>query len=519
VEKEEFATLMRRALVLLLASGLGACASGAEPPARPPEIGYVPPAGPPVGARTAVVGQNASLVWASLLDRLQQSDFQVTAADEAGGFVVAQYSGNPEPYVNCGWIVTHGQGALEQVPAAVESASFQRRGRNGVVDLERDLRLDSRMIVQVRPQGSDSVVTAESTYVLTKIFAADQGSRRDRLRDVVSFKTGGSGSFEKGTVCQSTGRLERVVLDSLPQVSLIRTAELEAPPAPPPAPEPPPAAAPPAPPPVAEAPPPATALAAVAPPPSPGGAAPAAGPENGPVVTAAPATAPRAPREELDLLAVITVLGETLATMPCADVVPEYRGDDRVGLVGYVASPDDRARLYQAVEEVAGAGRVIEAIEVLPAPFCEIQRLAARYPSGIGLEVVNAGIDQPLREGQPLTLDIQVPDGAQWLYLGYIHSDGRVGHIATLPEQDWEGSGGRIYYRTGHEIAAPFGWEMVLAVASPQPLFAEPRPDDEPAQAFLDALRTRLGDLSGGDNGTVAISHLIVETSPADASS
>jgi hypothetical protein len=511
---------VRGALVLLLASGLGACASG---PTRPPEIGYVPPSGPPIGARTAVVGQDAALVWGNLVDRLQQSDFAITAADESEGFIIAEYSGAPEPYVNCGWIVTHGAGPLAQTPAAAESASFQRRVGNRVVDLERDLRLDSRMAVQVRPQGPESVVTTEATYVLTKVIAARQGGPRDRLRDVVSFETGGSGSFEKGTVCQSTGRLERVVLDSLPQTSLIRTAELAAPPVPPAVAAPPPMSTEDVPPSEPERVPPAPAPAAAAPSPPPSTAvaapAPAADPGEERVVAAAPAVAPRGSVQGLDLAAVVTVLGETLATMPCAAVVPEYWGDDRVGLVGYVGNPSDQAALHRAIEQAAGEGRVIDAVDVLPSPFCDILRLAARYPSSVGLEVVSADNDRPLREGQPLTLDIQVPDGARWLYLGYLQNDGRVNHIATLPAQDWEGSGGRIYYRTGHEIAEPFGREMILAVASQQPLFVQPRPGDEPTQAWLEDLRTRLGEMATGENGLVAVSHLIIQTSPADASS
>jgi hypothetical protein len=60
---------------------------------------------------------------------------------------------------------------------------------------------------------------------------------------------------------------------------------------------------------------------------------------------------------------------------------------------------------------------------------------------------------------------------------------------------------------------------MIFAVASQQPLFVEPRPDDEPAQAWLDTLRARLGELAAGANGRVAVSQLMIQTLPADASS
>jgi hypothetical protein len=108
-------------------------------------------------------------VWSNILDHLQQQGVRVSAADEAAGRIVVTYSGDPEPYVDCGWLVIRNEGdEFERVPAARSEASFLRRRAGEVITVERDLKLDARTGVQVEPFGEDAVLRADSTYALTK---------------------------------------------------------------------------------------------------------------------------------------------------------------------------------------------------------------------------------------------------------------------------------------------------------------------------------------------------------------
>jgi hypothetical protein len=208
---------MQRSLVLagVLAVGLTGCAAS-----RAPQLDYLPPTGPPAGARDAVVRQQPWLVWGNLLDHLQQAGMTVSDVDEPGGGLVVHYRGDPEPYVDCGWIIAYDRRELDRTPAAAAVSRFQRRWQGALVTVERDLELDARMTVQVEPEGTAAVVRTESLYGLTKT-VAPEAAEQALHRETIDFHSGESGTFSSGTVCQPTGELERRVLDALPAVSFV----------------------------------------------------------------------------------------------------------------------------------------------------------------------------------------------------------------------------------------------------------------------------------------------------------
>jgi hypothetical protein len=206
--------MTRTAVVMLFLAGFTGCATP-----EPPELDYLPPLGPPAAERSAFVRQQPWLVWGNILDHLQQQGVQVSTNDEGVGELIVVYSGDPQPYVDCGWIVTYEDEELDRVPAAGSDASFLRRRDGEVVALERDLRLDARMRVDVEPSGDDAIVRTESTYMLTKKISSIEAEQPVHA-ETIEFHAGGSGTFSSGTACQPTGELERLVFDSLPTVSL-----------------------------------------------------------------------------------------------------------------------------------------------------------------------------------------------------------------------------------------------------------------------------------------------------------
>jgi hypothetical protein len=201
-------------IVVLLLAGAAGCAA----PERP-ELDYVPPSGQPAPDRSAFVRQQPWLVWGNILDHLQQQGARVSEVDEAAGRIVVTYRGDPEPYVDCGWIVIYEGDEFERVPAARSDASFLRRRAGEVVTLERDLTLDARMSVHVEPSGEDAIVRADSTYVLTKTIESREGEAPLHA-ETIRLGSGQSDAFTAGTRCQPNGELERLVFDALPSVSL-----------------------------------------------------------------------------------------------------------------------------------------------------------------------------------------------------------------------------------------------------------------------------------------------------------
>jgi hypothetical protein len=466
----------------LMMLALGACGT-----ARPPEIGYLAPTGVAPTARSAVIAQPPDLVVGNLVDRLQQENFKVTHLDEKAGDVVVEYSGDPEPYVDCGWIVTYRTNKLDRIPAARADASFDHRFEKDVVTLERDLRLDGRMVVRFDHQGRDTLVSPEATYVLTKTVdvTRSDGVSRGQTRETVSFGTGEVGRFSKGTVCQPNGRLERLVLDSLPATSVVRS------PAEPPAPV------------VASEP-----LAPVE--------------LRDQSLETAPTAPPVRPESTESVEAQVAAI---TAGLECAAVDANFGNDDSLRLTGFVASEEDRGRLEESLGRISGLGAVGTGdLEVAPWPACELLQVLAPYSgpgtsSDPGLELTTTGGDTSLHEGEMLSLDIFLPRSARYLYLGFAQHDGRIGYIATMPVRKWVEDTGAIRFETGFRIAPPFGREMIVAVASAKPLFDQPRPGYEPAADYIAALRQRLRLLEEqGPAGSVATSHLFLTTEPTPSS-
>jgi hypothetical protein len=204
----------RTAIVTLLLAGLAGCAAP-----KPPQLDYLPPSGQPAAERSAFVRHQPWLVWGNILDHLQQQGAQVSIVDEAGGKLVVFYNGDPQPYVDCGWIVTYRGDELDRVPAAASDASFLRRRDGKVVTVERELRLDARTRVDVEPSGEDATVRTDSTYLLTKTISMP-GARQPFHAETIDFHTGESDAFSAGTACQPNGELERLVFDGLPAMSL-----------------------------------------------------------------------------------------------------------------------------------------------------------------------------------------------------------------------------------------------------------------------------------------------------------
>jgi hypothetical protein len=204
----------RIAVVMLFVAGAAGCATP-----DPPELDYLPPSGQPAAERSAFVRQQPWLVWGNILDHLQQQGARVTDLDEPGGELVVVYSGDPQPYVDCGWIVTYDDAEFDRLPAARSDTSLRRRQDGEVVTLERELRLEARMNVHVEPSGEDAIVRTDSTYVLTKTISSPDAAQPLHA-ETIDFQTGESDAFSSGTMCQPTGELERLVFEALPTVSL-----------------------------------------------------------------------------------------------------------------------------------------------------------------------------------------------------------------------------------------------------------------------------------------------------------
>jgi hypothetical protein len=123
-----------------------------------------------------------------------------------------------------------------------------------------------------------------------------------------------------------------------------------------------------------------------------------------------------------------------------------------------------------------------------------------------------------LREGDPLTLDIFLPPDAEYLYLGYVQTDGRVGYITIMPVRQWVQETGAIRFETGFDVAGPFGREMIIAISSGRPLFEQALPGYQAPDEYIALLRERLAALAAGSGDPkLDANHLVITTQPNPA--
>ena len=447
----------------LLMGALGACAFDTG---QPPRVGYAPPSERPAESGSANVGQPAGLIWNQLLDRLIQASLQIDLADPERGIIVARYSGDPEPYVTCGWIVVEQGGAAEQVPA-VGDASFRRMVEGRRLEVNRGMNLDARLVVEVKPGGDEASVKTLANYVLTKtVVAADRsGRQRGSAREVVSFGGGGRGEFSKGTICQPTGSLERVVLDVLPRLARedgsgtatsAQTAEISA---------------------RSER----------------GGASPTVSTTGDSTLASALKPA------ENDAPAPAASSGEDSEPMPAMIAQAE------------IASP-----------KIAGSPPLEEGELPLECPiadklYCQILEVTSPYrranqEEDLGLTVDAIERGSPLLSDSDVGFDVGLPRYEAYLTVSMFLKDGTVRHVLSSWDRRWPARAREFVSDGGLSVDDRQDVEVVVALASDVPVFPAPRPPSETAELFLNDLRQRLAQISNGDAPARIAASLIVVT-------
>ncbi|MGH6901845.1 MAG: hypothetical protein ACREIR_03815 [Geminicoccaceae bacterium] len=447
----------RVALISALACALAACGGTA-----PPRLGYAPPAEQPAQPGAGYVGQPAAdLIWHQLLDRLNQSDLQVDLADRARGVMVARYSGDPSPYVTCGWILLYGGGEPEQIDASTD-ASFDRVVRGRSFGIGRDLKLDARLVVEIRPEGDHALVEATSNYVLTKTVSAEarSGWRQARTHEIVSFSTGERGEFSKGTVCQPNGALERTVLDILPPAT--RVAQRAQPAVP------------------------RTQRATIV--------------ETELASDEIPGQAPAGDDLQEQVPAIDDLAQQALAI----DDLPQQAP----------ASGDLAQQQARALDDLQ---RQAAACTIADKTFCEVLEITDPYrraneERGLGLELNHLEGGNPLVAGSDLGLDIGLPSYDAYLAVSYFLRDGTVHHVLSGSNRRWPANAREFVGASGLAADQSGSVEMVVAVASDVPLFTSPRPPSEAAESYLADLRARFAEMTNGNARAQIAASLVVIT-------
>jgi predicted Ser/Thr protein kinase len=225
----------------------------------------------------------------------------------------------------------------------------------------------------------------------------------------------------------------------------------------------------------------------------------------------APPAAPAAPS--------LPAISAALAEVPCSALVPTIKGR-AVHVQGYLARSVGQARLKSTLAAVPGVAEVELALQEVDEDKCGLMRVLGRYwvahrlapgtaADGTAIRLnPGSGRGNDLKEGDTLMVDITTPNYQSYVAVDYFVLGGTVVHLLpnsvereTLAPPRYTATVGNL---GNWMIAAPFGTEMLVLLATPEPLFDGQRPDSEAGPAYLAALDSQLGRISKS-HGAAAI--------------
>ncbi len=219
-------------------------------------------------------------------------------------------------------------------------------------------------------------------------------------------------------------------------------------------------------------------------------------------------------------------LNEALARIDCAALRGSTSAQGDAVISGTVADRTERARLVQLAGRFFPAGHPELAVDVVPPPLCRslaefnVMRLAGlSAEGGLGLRLDNGGTR--LHEGDPIRIEVRAPAYPVNLRIDYFALDGRVLHLTPgtgEPPPLLAADTTRLFgnpangedWRAG---GAPFGTELIAAIATAAPLDLASRPRVEPAADYLGALKAALGRAGAGADTPNRVALLLVKTS------
>jgi hypothetical protein len=226
-------------------------------------------------------------------------------------------------------------------------------------------------------------------------------------------------------------------------------------------------------------------------------------------------------------------LAEALAPLGCALVSGEVSEQGTVTLTG-VVSLDSEPILRRILLDTVAATPTDWKVATVSGPYCRV--LDTLREATTGLAAPSASLKLGLRGGVRrlekddfLVPEVRMPDFPAVLTLDYFASDGSLSHLrfktppGPLPAGDKvsvgdphpadPGANLPAADPPGWQVAEPYGTDLLVAIASQEPLFAKPRPDDDTPEAYLRDLRASLAAMQRRGE-RVAVAAVPVETAP-----
>lgn len=190
-------------------------------------------------------------------------------------------------------------------------------------------------------------------------------------------------------------------------------------------------------------------------------------------------------------------LGKSIDSASCAASVGRSKDYDVVS--GFVDSLDSLVRIQEIADAVPGT--LLGDFVVVGARPCAIVRSLRKMLFAAPAPDIDIGPSDVLHEGDVLKIEIEAPYNARYLEAFYLQADGTVrrltadgGMLAPVHETLVFGDG--MNGRSKFTVGAPFGQEMILALASDEPILDPDVPATQSSKELLNALNNAFADKS-----------------------
>jgi hypothetical protein len=182
-------------------------------------------------------------------------------------------------------------------------------------------------------------------------------------------------------------------------------------------------------------------------------------------------------------------LGKSIENISCAASVGRWKDYDV--LSGFVDSLDSLDRIRQIADLVPGT--LLGDIAVIGAGPCAIVRSLGKMLFAAPAPGIDIGPSGVFHERDVLKIEIQPPYNARYLEAFYLQADGIVRRLTAgggmlPPVHETLVFGDGMNGRSKFTVGAPFGQEMILALASNEPILGPDVPATQSSVELLNAL-------------------------------
>ena len=216
---------------------------------------------------------------------------------------------------------------------------------------------------------------------------------------------------------------------------------------------------------------------------------------------------------------VLPAIEAALAAQPCASLRVLAAGGG-FAVSGLVGSGDAERAVRQAATDAAAGARLSWSVLAVPVSYCAaLEILGPSADPAMSVTIDGAPGRTVLRDKARIAPRVTLPGYPAWLSVDYLSNDGSQAHLYP----NWKrpvhaqkpGSAVALTGRESDGVGPPFGRDLVLAIASSERLFQQPRPDTETAVQYLSALRQAVAD-ARRNGAKIAAAAIVVDTEPAN---